>query len=110
MIPSSMTTPILLFAHCVCDFSLQTEWMAKNKKEPNIIGSIALIAHCFIWAGGISLALIYLNMFEPWKWYMLYIGHWLIDAWKVNQTSIEPKKSFAIDQALHVLQLSICLT
>jgi hypothetical protein len=80
-----------------------------NKGKNNYI----LFVHSMIWAGGLSIALMYLDIFIWWKFAMLLIVHMLIDAWKsrgyYNRLNISDWNSLYIDQGLHVIQLLLCL-
>ena len=68
-----------------------------------------------IWAGVVSAGLIALNMFEPWKFFWLLLGHLAIDALKYQ---VAPKFNngqhaywwIYPDQALHYLQIIIVWT
>lgn len=100
---------ILLTLNYILDYPLQGDFLAKFKSEKNYI----LFVHSMIWAGGLSSALIYLNMFEWWKFGMLLVGHILIDFWKCRgyykKLKISDWNSLYIDQSFHVLQILICL-
>jgi hypothetical protein len=71
---------------------------------------IVLLEHCFIWAGGISLTLLLMNRLEIWKILFLFIGHYLIDTYKIKYAP-DPlnKKYLLIDQIAHIIQLIIVL-
>jgi hypothetical protein len=103
------TLLILYVANLILDYPLQGEFLAKYKAEKNYV----LFVHSMIWAGGLSISLMLLGMFEWWKLAQLLIGHMLIDAWKCRgwykKIGIKDRHSLYIDQALHATQVVICL-
>ncbi len=100
---------ILFTVNFILDYPLQNDFLATNKSKYNYI----LFVHSMIWAGGLSIALMYLGLFEIWKFVMLLVGHILIDAWKCRghykKWNISDLNSLYIDQGLHVVQLVLCL-
>lgn len=96
----------LLVAHALCDFSLQTEPMAKGKnrnrpidltsippgQKPQVVWYHWLTAHAFIHGGavGIVTGVWWLGVLET-------IAHWTIDFFKC-----ENKYGINTDQGLHL--------
>jgi hypothetical protein len=100
---------ILYIINLILDYPLQGDFLATYKSKNNYV----LYVHSMIWAGGLSLVLMYLGIFAIWKLLMLLIGHMLIDAWKCRgyykKLHISDWNSLYIDQGLHVGQLLLCL-
>ena len=89
--------------HCLADFPLQGEWLAKEKgKEP-----LFMLAHCIIWTGMISLGLHLMGMLAMWKIGFLFFGHFGADTFKCER----PKTRFwmYLDQLFHMFQLVVVL-
>lgn len=120
----------LFFIHLILDFSLQTDFMAKYKSQNDYV----LFVHSTIWGLGIWFALMPFGLFAWWKLAMLIGGHFLIDRWKcrghyklwpvkhshknkngdiyfddVKTPLISDWMSLYIDQALHAVQVALCL-
>lgn len=121
---------ILYFSNLVLDYPLQGTFLAEWKQKNNYI----LFVHCAIWALGLSIVLLPLGLFAWWKVIMLIVGHFVIDYWKCRriykkwplikleeynhqtlkyEEKIEPLfsdiESLYVDQALHVVQILLCL-
>lgn len=88
----------LWIAHAIGDFAFQNDFVATNKRNDIYI----LLAHASIWAGTISIVLLYFGIFTQWKVIFLILGHALIDYAKCKG-----RIDMKIDQALHLLQLVI---
>lgn len=86
----------LVVAHCVCDYPLQGDFLAKAKNHRNAIPGvpwwIALTAHSAIHAGAVALITgsIMLGIFE-------FGMHWMIDHDKCDEAF-----SFGADQLFHI--------
>lgn len=109
----------LLFMHCLADFPLQGEWLAKEKGKELLF----MIAHCVIWTGMVSLGLHLMGMLSMWKIGFLFFGHLAADQWKCSkaegrrvglfQTFIkypsarQMRFSMYLDQLIHMFQLLI---
>ena len=93
---------LLWYAHLIGDLVFQTKTITDNKANCLPL----MIAHVFIWAGTISLMLAYLEIFTPLKFVFLFVGHWIIDDWKLSQPTAN-KNTWHIyaDQALHAIQI-----
>ena len=95
----------LVFAHFIGDVTFQDahhrEWKGKN--------IYVMLSHCIVWAGVVSLGLLFLGKFAEWKWIFLILGHALIDKWRWNMGTYSPQKkwSWKVDQLLHYLQLIV---
>ena len=94
---------LLFFAHCVGDFVLQSEWMAKQKT----IDSYIMFLHSVLWSGCICLILYYLNSFNIYKGLFLLLGHFGSDTLKAKQTFLYEKPAFFLDQLWHIVQLGV---
>lgn len=101
---------VLYIANLILDYPLQGDFLAIYKAKNNYI----LYVHCMIWAGGLSIVMMYLGIFEVWKLVMLLVGHIIIDGWKsrgwYKKYNISDWNSLYIDQWLHVVQLVLCLS
>lgn len=94
----------LIFAHFIGDFALQSSWMAQNKRRLWYV----MLAHCIIWAGVVSIALVYTGRYADWKVGLLVGGHFAIDSWKaIRHDSAETWWQIYPDQALHLAQCAV---
>ena len=104
----------LLISHFLCDFALQTPWIAQNKnrhnapkdnalppgQQPQTIWPYVLTAHAMIHAGGTWVA-----MGEPLAAGFMFLTHWALDYMKC-----ENLWGFHTDQFMHLSVLVIlCL-
>lgn len=107
---------ILYFCNLVLDYPLQDEFLKKYKSKNNYV----LFVHCAIWAFGISIVLIPLNLFAWWKVIMLLVGHFIIDYWKCHRLYLKKEhrssdigksdyNALYLDQFLHFVQILLCL-
>ena len=107
---------ILYFCNLVLDYPLQGTFLANFKSKNNYI----LFVHCAIWAIGISIVLIPLNLFAWWKVIMLLVGHFVIDYWKCHRLYLKKEhrssdigksdyNALYLDQFLHFVQILLCL-
>ncbi len=99
------------FKHLLCDFILQTSWMALEKGKPGQKGYKALFSHTFIHAVGTLLIALF---FAPSLWWLClidFIAHSVIDRLKAKITLKKGWKArdtafwwiFGVDQELHHL-------
>ena len=94
---------LLLAAHCICDYPLQGDFLARGKNHkaplPGVPWYQCLLAHSLIHAGAVALITgsLWLGMAE--------LGaHILIDWNKCDGSfGANPKTAFNIDQVLHVI-------
>lgn len=125
-----ITFLILYFSNLVLDYPLQGKLLSELKQQHNYF----LFVHCAIWALGLSLVLIPLNLFAWWKLLMLLVGHFAMDYWKCKriykkwplftnneynpktdkyEDKLEPVfgdiESLYVDQVFHIFQLLLCL-
>lgn len=91
----------LIFGHALGDYGLQTDWVAKNKKNDNYI----LLAHTIIYSGIISIILYYFGILAIWKVVFLVGGHFIMDYIKCHSK----KDIWKVDQVIHFLQLLVIL-
>ena len=110
----TLTTIILLYIafrlkHFLCDFILQTDWMANTKAQPSREGNKALFIHALIHAVGTTVATV---IFLPAYWWLGVIDffvHGFFDfikgrlTYKMAWTPKDTKFWWAIgfDQELH---------
>lgn len=113
------TALVTYFVNLLLDFSMQNEFMARNKATNLYI----LFVHSAIWGLGIAIVLHHFGLFAWWKVLFLIIGHMFIDAVKARELYRAPEergtfsrpldnRDFAalyIDQLLHIGQLAIVL-
>ena len=94
----------LIFAHFFGDFTLQHDWIAKNKfKDP-----WTLLAHCFLWAGSVSFVLMCFDNLTLWKILFLFFGHLICDYLKHNGYHKLPfHVRNSVDQGFHLVQILI---
>lgn len=98
---------VFLTVHCVADYPLQGDFLAKFKGS----NWIAMIAHCAIWSGLIYFSLMYFNLEKSWSFPFLFLGHLLIDKWKCLRSGngMELTWDLLIDQLLHFAQIAVCI-
>ena len=100
---------ILYVINLILDYPLQGDFLATYKSKNNYV----LYVHSMIWAGGLSIVMMYLGIFTIRKLVMLLVGHMLIDTWKCRgyykKMNISDWNSLYIDQSLHIGQLLLCL-
>jgi hypothetical protein len=89
----------LIFLHYLADFPLQGSYLAENKGKDDYL----LFAHSFIWAGTLSVGLLYFGIFAMWKAVFLLAGHFVLDRLKARHNMC----SLYTDQAYHFLQIAI---
>jgi len=99
----------LYFINLVLDYPLQGDFLGVYKSEYNYL----LFVHSAIWGLGMSLALYFTGLLEPWKIIMLVGGHYMIDYLKCRKVGfmakLEPLRgALYIDQSLHILQIIAC--
>ncbi len=91
----------LIFAHYFGDVALQSTWQSINKAKIIYV----MICHCMVWTACISIALQYLNIFSLWKVVFLFVGHFLMDTYKVKGKTVEERMRYIYpDQIFHILQ------
>lgn len=91
----------LLVLHHLAD-TIQPTWLIKNKK----LHAFAIYEHSMVWAGAISLGLLFIGRYSIDKFLILLIGHFLIDYFKYKKTDY---RWTYLDQALHYLQIILIL-
>ena len=112
---------ILLVGHCVGDYPMQSDFLAKFKGENNLILSI----HCILYTACLLIALLFTSSASRVYDYrmliiaIIFITHFVIDKWKcvviarlpkgeLTQSVAERNKRvtlwcYYIDQALHMI-------
>jgi hypothetical protein len=98
----------LIGGHIFADFFLQLTALAVHKRK-NIL---FLTAHAFIWALVLSLVLIFIGLFSPWKFYFLFVTHFLIDWFKIRLFKAILSKLHPVnvtDQLLHLITILVVL-
>lgn len=98
----------LIVAHFISDWGLQSRWMAENKSKYWEV----LLAHSFIYAGGISIALEYTGLFSIGKVLFILIGHFITDYFSSRGTAkldesmmFERRLILYVDHFAHFCQL-----
>lgn len=96
-----------LFLHALADYPLQGDFLAKFKGT----NTIAMTAHCLIWAGMIWIGLLFYGIDVVWHFPFLFFGHMAIDYWKCSRAGNgkELTTDLLIDQWLHFVQILVCL-
>jgi len=101
---------IQLLLHLIGDYLLQTDWMAKYKKQKGVDGLLACLTHCTLY----SLMFFYVGNYQ--QVVFIFITHFLIDRyyfikWYMNtfdmkEFSKEPFSPWSIviiDNTFHLL-------
>jgi len=98
---------VLITCHMFGDYVFQNDFIAKFKSTNEFI----MFVHAWLWASTISMGLMYIGMFEVWKFIFLLIIHHCIDGIKCAQIdkSKALTKHLYIDQLAHLGQLLIVL-
>lgn len=100
---------ILYLANLILDYPLQGSFLAQEKARSNYF----LFVHCAIWALGITIVLMWLGLFAWWKLGMLLAGHYVVDLLKCRRYfkvwGLNDMHALYLDQALHVVQIIICM-
>ena len=97
---------ILLFAHCLVDFPLQGDYLAKSKDPTTNLKEywiVAMFSHCMIHAGAVFIITgnLFLGLFQ-------LVTHFAIDYAKCKQWFGENQaQAFVIDQLFHICALGI---
>ena len=96
----------ILFAHCLGDYFLQTEYLDINKGKDNYL----LCIHAILYTFGVSL--IFGNeISQLWYWLILLI-HILVDYIKargITPKIMGDKNALILDQVIHFLTLILAL-
>ena len=100
---------ILFFLHVLADYPLQGDFLGTMKGKDDYI----LFCHVVIWTNFVCIGLFIIDKYVLWKFIMLFVGHFIIDRWKARghykKLNLSDETAFHIDQALHFVQLIICL-
>ena len=99
---------VFLGLHCLADYPLQGDFLARLKGSNWIIMS----AHCAIWTFFIYIGLVAFKVHQPmWQLPFLFFGHMVIDKWKCSRSGNgqEIKRDLLIDQCLHFVQIAVCI-
>ncbi|MFT9847146.1 DUF3307 domain-containing protein [Aneurinibacillus sp. REN35] len=108
---------ILLLAHLVGDYLLQTEWMAKYKAER----WLPLLAHCLVYTMVVALfAFLWLpDGLSTWGIALIFISHIILDRrtlvafWYKRIMRVTDASSkwlmIIVDQTFHLLALALAL-
>jgi len=100
----------LLVLHHIGDVWGQPSWLIKAKSKH----LWSIYEHCMVWAGVVSFGLYMYGNLEPWKFFFLLIGHFVIDTFfyqVLPRLRREEKQFWYVypDQALHYLQIFVVL-
>ena len=99
---------LLIGAHAIGDYALQSDYIAKNKGLDFWI----LLMHVFIWCTSISLCWSYLGNTILLHQYILilFIPHLICDYLKSHNLTFKNNKvSIILDQSIHIFQILILL-
>lgn len=94
----------MMFSHCLFDYPLQGDFLARAKRRggvPGVPWAHALFAHAFLQAGGVMLVTGSLRLFA-----CELVAHWAIDYWKCSTGEFGSpiaERYYSIDQQLHWL-------
>lgn len=96
----------LLVAHHIADVWGQPSWLIEAKKRH----IWAIYEHVMIYAGVLSVTLLWLNRFELWMFFWFLLGHFAIDSFfyrVLPRLRNEEKQYWYVypDQALHYGQI-----
>ena len=97
---------LLLGLHHLADVAFQPSWLIKNKQKH----LFAHYEHAFVWSFVVTLGLILLGIFAPWKFFFLFFVHACIDIFFYLCLPKWYTKKYNwvwIDQALHYIQILI---
>lgn len=100
---------ILLLAHFIGDYALQSDYIALNKGKDNYI----LFAHIAIWTFVITATTLLLGYSLFWYHILLVllIPHFVADYIKAKNLlwckKLSPKTSLYIDQSIHFIQIIV---
>lgn len=98
-----MTFAILLFAHLLADFPLQTNWVLRFKQRH----WRGILFHALI--HGLLTALLLVSPSRAWPLLLLLVAlHFAIDWIKLNLPTVSETRGFLLDQLAHVLVLWLC--
>ena len=100
----SIIVIVVIFAHFLGDFVLQTDYLAVNKGNNLYI----MFAHAFMWTFCICAALLVVGInihLTGFIW--LLLSHIVIDRWKCKLG--HNNKTFAIDQILHAITIILAV-
>jgi len=98
---------VMLTLHLIADYPLQGDFLAKIKGSNLFL----MVVHSFMWAGIISIGLMYFNKLNGGfaEYIVLGFVHLLIDTWKCYRK--DKTKALTtdlyIDQFLHLLQIIV---
>lgn len=97
----SMTWLVVIFAHFIGDYALQSSWMAVEKIEDGYVR----FAHAVIWAGCIVAALLYSQIgFNSDAWFLGLVSFWLVSTHYVMDDTSHPNRlTLFFDQGLHLM-------
>lgn len=96
----------LLFAHCLGDYFLQTDYLAMNKGKDNYI----LCIHSILYT--LAVALVFGNDISYLWYWMILLVHIPVDYIKargITPKIIGDKNALILDQAIHYLTLILAL-
>lgn len=99
---------ILLAGHVFVDYFLQLTRFATYKRKCILV----LIAHALTWAFVLSLILIFISLFSPWKFYFLFATHFIIDWLKIRFFKAALSKLHPVnvtDQLMHLVTILVVL-
>ena len=106
-----MTFLILLYAHLLADYPLQSDFLAKMKGQNHIV----LAVHAGLWTGTILLAVHLMGYgVTPFDVFTLFSVHAVADYCKARQIGIYKrldalKSGLLLDQSIHIVQIIVLM-
>ena len=113
---------LMVFAHLLADWTLQTPIQAQNKAKNWYIMGV----HCLIWTVAVFIPLMIMGYhINAFAFALMYFIHWMVDDWKCwivweqvdkkgNELEWNDKKfkpwQLYVDQGIHLLQIVALFT
>ncbi len=97
---------LLIAGHIFGDYLLQLNRLAPHKRKSLLV----LGLHALSWAVVISLVLYWANLLNPWKFFFLFISHFVIDWLKIKLFRASLPRLHPVnitDQSLHMLTILV---
>ena len=78
-----MKSLFLLLGHLFGDYVFQTKWMAFNKKEESLEGTLACFVHCCVYTLFVCTFMSVVTNVYISTVILVFLSHWIIDKYKV---------------------------
>lgn len=102
----------LLLGHIFGDFALQSDYMAREKRNSKAVLSLHVAVYTLTIAAMLLAAYLFAGADSVMRWVtipvllFIFVEHWIQDYIKLNG-STPSKQSFYLDQALHIFLLFV---